>query len=214
MKFTDACVFPYPDGNTSVRRMALEARSLGFDSIVAVDTPGGEYAGVSVLPGILIRDVPVREVIGRVKRERSRGSVISVQAGDAGFNRAVIGIKGMHILRGIQYCDKKAFDHVSAKMAADNRVAIDIDLSPVISGRGIARQRVLHRYRDILVLQNRFEFPVTISSFARSCLDMRAVRELSGLCSLLGMDVDAVGSALGSVDAILTPPASAVEVIG
>jgi ribonuclease P/MRP protein subunit RPP1 len=214
MKLTDACVFPYPNGNTSVRRMALEARSLGFDSIVAVDTAGGEYGGVQVIPGIHIRDAPVREVINRVKRERGKGAVVSVQAGDTGFNRAAIGIKGMHILRGIQSCDKTAFDHVSAKMATDNRVAIDLDISPVITGRGISRQRVLHRYRDILVLQNRFEFPVTISSHARSCLDMRAVREISGLCSLLGMDVEMVGSALASVEAIMAPSVSAVEVIG
>ena len=43
MKITDAAVFPYPCGDTSVRRLALEARSLGFDSLVAADTTPGQF---------------------------------------------------------------------------------------------------------------------------------------------------------------------------
>jgi ribonuclease P/MRP protein subunit RPP1 len=125
----------------------------------------------------------------------------------------VISLKGVHILRGLHSADKNAFDHVAAKMAADNRVAIDLDLSPLISGRGFTRQRVMHRYRDILVLERRYEFPLTISSHARSILDMRAVREIAGLCSLIGMDTPDVEMALFGTDIITTPPNPAVKVI-
>ena len=96
-------------------------------------------------------------------------------------------------------------------MAADNRVAIDLDLSPLISGRGYSRQRAIHRYRDILVLERRFEFPITLSSHARSILDMRAVREITGLCSLIGMDTSDVEKAFFGVDFITAPPQSGGE---
>jgi ribonuclease P/MRP protein subunit RPP1 len=138
---------------------------------------------------------------------------VSVQAGDNGFNRSVINLKGVHILRGLHSADKNAFDHVAAKMAADNGVAIDLDLSPLISGRGFTRQRAMHRYRDILVLKRRYEFPITISSYARSILEMRAVREITGLCSLIGMDIPDVEKAFFGVDIITTPPNPAVKVI-
>ena len=49
MKITDACVYPYPCGDSSVRRMALEAKALGFDRLVADDTPSGEYYGIEIL---------------------------------------------------------------------------------------------------------------------------------------------------------------------
>ena len=137
MKITDAAVWPFPSGDSSVRRMALEAADLGFDSLVAIDTPAGEFYGVSVRSGMVIRDAPVRDVISRVKRAKNTGCVASVQCGDNGFNRAVIAIRGVHILRGVHAADRTAFDHVAAKMAADNRVAVDLDLSPLISGRGI-----------------------------------------------------------------------------
>lgn len=213
MKITDAAVYPYPCGDTTVRRFALEAKDLGFDSIVAMDTPAGSSDGVEVFSGIVIQDALVKDVINRLKRVRETGAVVSVNAHDNGFNRAVLGLKGIHILRGIHAADKNAFDHVTAKMAADNAVAIDIDLSVLINGRGAARQRAIHRYRDVLVFERRFEFPVTLSSHARSYLDLRAVREISGLSSLVGMDDTGVEKALGTVGRITSPPEPAVRVV-
>jgi len=213
MMITDAAVFPYPCGDTTVRRFALEAKALGFDSIVAMDTPACSYGGVDILGGVLIREGSVKDVIPRVKRVREAGSVIAVCAGDNGFNRAVIGLKGVHILRGIHTAEKNGFDHVAAKMAADNGVAIDIDLSVLVSARGMARQRAIHRYRDLMVLGQRFEFPLTLSSNARSYLDLRSVREIAGLCSLIGMDSDAAGRALGTIGRVTAPPEPAVRVV-
>jgi ribonuclease P/MRP protein subunit RPP1 len=213
MKITDAAVFPYPCGDTSVRRLALEAKTLGFDSLVAMDTPAGSFDGLEIISGIVIQDASVRDVVARVKRAKDAGTVVSVSARDNGFNRAAIGLKGVHILRSIQAADRTAFDHVAAKMAADNNVAIDIDLSALIAARGGTRQRAIHRYRDVLALERRFEFPVSLSPYARSYLDLRAVREITGLCSLIGMDISGVEKALDTVGRVMTPPVPAVRVI-
>jgi ribonuclease P/MRP protein subunit RPP1 len=213
MKITDSAVFPYPCGDTSVRRLALEAKALGYDSLVAIDTPAGSPDGVEILSGVIIQDAPMRDVINRVKRAKDSGAVISVAARDNGFNRAVIGLRGVHILRGIQTADKTAFDHVTAKMAADNNVAVDIDLSVLIAARGVPRQRAIHRFRDVLIFERRFEFPVTLSSHARSFLDLRAVREITGLCSLVGMDISGVERALDAVGRVTAPPVPSVRVI-
>lgn len=213
MKITDAAVFPYPGGDTSVRRLAVEAKALGFDSLVAIDTPAGSFDGVEILCGIILQGASMRDVITRVKRARESDTVISVLARDNSFNRAAIGLKGVHILRGLQTADKNAFDHVTAKMAADNRVAIDIDLSALIAGRGIARQRAIQRYRDIMTFERRFEFPLTLSTHARSFLDLRAVREITGLGSLFGMDIPDVEKALGTVCFLTADPVPSVRVI-
>jgi ribonuclease P/MRP protein subunit RPP1 len=213
MKITDACIYPYPSGDSSVRRMALEARSLGFDRLIAAGISSGDFYGIEVLKGVLIRDTTPKDLVRCIRQVRDKNAVVSVQAGDNGFNRAVTGVKGISILRGIQSAEKTAFDHVTARMAADNKVAVDIDLSPLISGRGVTRQRAIQRYRDILILERRFEFPITLSSHARSVLDMRAVREISGLCFLLGMDSSDVEKALAGIDRIMIPPDPAVRVV-
>lgn len=213
MKITDAAVFPYPCGDTSVKRFAIEAKDLGYDSLVAIDTPAGLFDGMEIFSGIVLQNTSMRDVIARVKRAKDDDVIVSVSARDNGFNRAAIGLRGVHILRGIQAADKTAFDHVTAKMAADNNVAIDIDLSVLISDRGIARQRAIHRYRDVLIFERRFEFPVTLSSHARSYLDLRAVREITGLCSLIGMETSDVEKALDSVGRVTTPQPPAVRVV-
>lgn len=213
MKITDAAVCPYPNGDSSVRRLALEAEALGFDSLVVPDTPSATYGGVEIRRGLFIQNAGMKDVITQVKRVNDPGTVVSVRAGDAGFNRGAVGLRGVHILRGLHAAEKNAFDHVTAKMAADNRVAVDIDLSCLISARGIARQKAIQRYRDVMVLEQRFEFPLTLSTYARSVLDLRAVREVSGLCTLLGMDLPDVEKALAGVGAVTAPPEPAVKVV-
>ena len=119
-----------------------------------------------------------------------------VEAGDNGFNRAILGVKGLHVLTGIHNADRHAFDHVTAKMAADNGIAIDISLVPVIQKRGVYRQKALHRYRDILMLSRKYSFPLILSTHATSVLDMRSVREISGLATLIGLDLTEIEKAL------------------
>jgi ribonuclease P/MRP protein subunit RPP1 len=212
MKITDACVYPRPCGDSSVRRMALEAHELGFDSLIAVATPPFEYARVRVETGVVIRDVPVQDIASQVKRYRETGAIVSVQAGDNARNRAMLGIRGVHILCGVHRNNRYAFDHVTAKMAADNGIAIDISLAPVIRERGVVRQKVLDRYHDIMLLERKFEFPLVISTHARSVLDMRSVRECSALGSVLGLDIPDMERALSNAGRLRTPDA-AVRVI-
>ncbi|WAC04463.1 MAG: ribonuclease P [Methanoregula sp.] len=196
MMITDSCVYPRPLGDSSVRRMALVAHEFGFDSLVAVNTPPCKHFGVTVETGIVIGEMPAPEVTREVKRSRETGAIVSVMAGDNGRNRMVLGIRGVDILCGIHKTDRHAFDHVTARMAADNGVAVDISLEPVIHGRGMSRQKALDRYHDILLLHRRFEFPLVLSTHARSVLDMHPVREFSGLASVIGLDLSDVEQAL------------------
>jgi len=209
---TDACICPRPRGDSSVRRMALEAHELGFDSLVAIDAPTCEYAGVSVMSGVLVRGAFAQEILPRVKRCKGTDTVVIVEAGDSGFNRAVLAMRGVHVLCGVHLTDRYGFDHVAAKIAADSGIAIDISLAPIIHERGATRQRALDRYLDIVMLQRRFEFPLVLSTHARSVLEMRSVREISALASLVGLDVGDVKQALGNAGRLCSPE-PAVRVI-
>jgi ribonuclease P/MRP protein subunit RPP1 len=213
MKITDACVYPYPAGDSTINRLAFEAREYGYDSIVALDTPAAEIYGVTVLAGMYLAGSTLKEVHERARKASVSGVVVSVQAGDNGFNRTVAGTKSVSLLRGIHKADRHAFDHVTAKIAADNMTAIDLDLSVLVAGRGPLRQKAIRRYRDIVILQHRFEFPITISSSARSVLGLRPVREVAGLCSVIGMDLSDTELALAGISRIMRQADAAVKVI-
>ncbi len=214
MKITDACLRPYPAGDSTLARMAAEAAELGFDSIVAVGEGNLPVRGVRVLYGAVIGAASHKEVIRQVREPVTRrADVVFVNAGDISFNRAVISIREVQVLRNIHTTRKNAFDHVAARSAAERGVAVDISMAPLIQHRGAKRQRALQRYEDILLLHRRYGFPLTISSGACSILDQRSVRDIRGLCALFGMTEEEVSEALASVGRIIEPE-QPVRVVG
>lgn len=212
MTLSDACIHPYPDGNSTLPRMALEALELGFGSCVALTTRPIQDLPLKVVRGILIREDTPKRISTALRRLPADSEVVMVEAGESGFNRAVLSLHGIHLLKGIARAPHASLDHVAARTAADHRIAVDIDLYPLIHERGMARQKVLQRYEDLLVLQRRFKFPLTISSGARSVLDQRSVRDMILLCSLFGMSAEEVHRALSTVEEI-TNRKDSVEVV-
>jgi len=203
MTTTDACLHPYPEGNSSLRRMALEAGALGFDSIVVPDAPSQEYYGVRIIPAILIEELNPRIVSRLVRANGEEQALVLVNAGENGFNRAILNLKGIHILRHIYKTRKNSFDHVSARIAAERGIAVDIDLYPVIHSTGLSRQRVLRRYHDLITLFDRYRFLLTLSSNAYSILDLRSVEEICLLCKLFDMEEEDVLAALDTAEALM-----------
>jgi ribonuclease P/MRP protein subunit RPP1 len=203
MDRTDACTHPYPEGDSSVRRLALDAAALGYDPIVAIGAAACPDAAVPVLSGLLVREPSVKGIIDRVRAGSKKADLVIVNAGDLGFNRSVLGVRGVHVLRHLSRTSRSSFDDVAARLAAERRIAVEIDLHPLIAFRGADRQRALGRYADILRLMRRFHFPLTLASNARSVLDQRSVRDATGLCALFGMDRGEVDSALAGVETVL-----------
>ena len=209
---TDASVHPYPAGNSSLRRMALEAGELGFDSIVAVEIPRQILGGIQVLSGVIIKELQIKDVIAAVKKKERSSDVIFVNAGDNSFNRAVLTLSGVHVLRHIHKTHRSSFDHVTARIAAERQIALDIDIYPLVHLRGVHRQRTLRWYEDLVRLRKHYPFPLTISSNAHSVLDLRSPRELINLCALFGMSPEDVESALSALDRLISPQRPVEEV--
>ncbi|OPX70763.1 MAG: Ribonuclease P protein component 3 [Methanoregulaceae archaeon PtaB.Bin009] len=212
MRCTDACVYPYPLGDSTVRRMAQEAGELGFDSMVAVGARGCTYKGVEVVGGTIIQGRDQREVQAAMRRIDGNPGILMATAGDYTLNRALLHVGRVRVLQGIHATPKNSFDHILSKMAAERQVAVDLDLSLLVSGRDYARQKALQRYADLAGLQSRFGFPFTLSSGARSILQMKSTRDMVALCGLFGLDEDGVGGALLGIAKILRPE-KAVEVV-
>jgi ribonuclease P/MRP protein subunit RPP1 len=98
-------------------------------------------------------------------------------------------------------------------MSAENHVAIDIDLRPLVMSRGIWRQKTIQRYKDIIGLCDRFEFPITLSSNARSVVELKSVREMVGLASVVGIAEPDARKALSVISSLISPDGP-VQVVG
>ncbi|HOT93622.1 MAG TPA: RNase P subunit p30 family protein [Methanoregulaceae archaeon] len=192
--------------------MALEAGALGFGAIVAVGAPAGSFGGVRVIPGVSISAPNPNRALDGI-RKAPQGAFVSLRLGDGPFNRAAALLPGVHALSGVHLCPKHAFDHVTARTAAERGVAVELLLAPLVQERGPARQSALRRYADVLVLHHRYGFPLVLGSGAQSCLELRAPRAFAALCALFGLDQDGVDAALSGVEGLLAPR-SPVRVVG
>lgn len=197
MTVTDVFIHPFPEGDSTLQRMALGARECGFDTLIAINHHPCEYYGVRILQGICVNEGTMKAVTSAIRQNR-RG-IIGVTAGDASFNRSLLKTQGIHLITDLHRSQRNAFDQVSAKLAAGKRVAIHLDMSQIISCRGHSRQKVLARYAELLTLQRKFGFSFAIGSGARSILGQRSVREIILLTALFGMTKEETITALGTV---------------
>ena len=202
----------YAGGDTTVERMALEAGALGYEAIVSVGGPAMTCGAVRVIPGIDIAAEKPNQALAAVRRA-PEGAFVTVRLGEQGFNRAAAGFGGVHALSGVYRCRRNSFDHIAARTAAERGVAVELVLAPLVRDRGGLRQAALRRYADVLVLHNRYEFPLVLGSGARSCLDLRSPRAARALCRLFDLDADGVEAALTGVGALMAPagPVRVVE---
>lgn len=215
MTATDATINPYPAGDTSSARFALEASDLGLGRLVSTQGVACRIGDVEIIPAVIVREPTIKDATKAIRRVSHSGSgpLVLVNAGDASFNRSLLAFPGVHILRHLHKAQKGSFDHVSARIAAERGVAVDIDLRPLLVMSGLQRQKVLKTYRDILSLHRKYRFMLTLSSNAWSWLEMRGPSEATAICRLFGMDESEVLLAFENIDRILSP-VSTVRVVG
>ncbi len=209
---TDACVYANDSSRTTLRRFALTAASCGFSRIIACDSAEdiSGYAGVSILKGRLIEKLNGKVFFDAVKKTPT-GTVVFVQVGENSFNRTAVTTKGVHLLTGIADLPKGGFDHIVAKMAAQQNTGVVLDFSRIIDQK--TRRKALSRYSEILAFHRKYHFPLLIASGASECLGQRNITEITALADLFGMTGPEVSSALDSIDGILSPKKT-VEIVG
>jgi ribonuclease P/MRP protein subunit RPP1 len=140
-----------------------------------------------------------RDVRRDIQSYTRDGTLCFVKAGDATFNRSILATPGVFALSDLHLAPKNAFDRVCATVAAERNVAVDIRITPLIMLRGVARERTVRLIEEILLLQNRYEFPVIISSGAKQPSELRSCRAVGSLLTGIGMEQDLIDAALTGI---------------
>ncbi len=201
MQCIDGCVFPFPSGIQSVSRIVTELRHLGFSGAVICNSPEPqeEDSSFTRFHARYITSPALRDVQKEIRTAENENLLCLVRAGDEGFNRGVLSSPGVHVLCDLHLSPKNSFDRVCAQYAAERNVAIEIRISPLCELRGVARQRVIRQYEEILLLESRYEFPLTISSGACSPFQMRSPRAMRALLGEMGMNRELIDRSFSSV---------------
>lgn len=195
-------VYAHPDGDSTAARYALTAADYGFDGVVvrAVDAApdydrfAGAY-GVDVVDAVeVVADDPA-SASGAVGNFRPKHDLVLVRGGTDRVNRFAVEQERVDVLTR-PMDDEGDFNHVLARAAADNDVAVEFDFGPVLRSEGGQRVRALQNLRKLRELVDHYDTPFVVSATPSSHLELRAQRELKAVGETVGFDAADVAAGL------------------
>jgi ribonuclease P/MRP protein subunit RPP1 len=207
--FYDLNVHSQPDFTDSPNRMVLEAKKLGYSGIcLSSINPGNVIfspdisislaTNFDIYTGIEIQVDTVSKVKKNVTRLREKADIIIIGGGSEEVNRAALEDGRVDILT---HSTSRGFplNHILAKAASNNGVALDFNPDAIIMQRGSSRIRTLSALRKNVQLARKYDVPMIITSNARSHYDLRGPREMMALGMIIGMTQNEALQALSLV---------------
>ena len=124
----------------------------------------------------------------KVKKSRKKSDILIVKGGDLKINRAACEDKQVDILSQ-PYRSRRdmGINHVLARKAAENSVAIEINIKTLLKTSLRYRYRVISQFRHIIDLQRKFQFPLIITSGANTKYDLKTPLDILSLAKCFGM---------------------------
>ncbi|AEH61030.1 Ribonuclease P [Methanosalsum zhilinae DSM 4017] len=206
-KFYECNVHSYPDGTSSVSEITDFAKHLGYSGIVITTHSNNKRADIdmdyeedelNIYRGIeIVTDSPSK-LHGLVGKYRNKVDIISVHGGSEKINRAAVENPNIDYLAHPITPRDSGLNHVLAKAASTNNVAIDFNLDLITKGRGGKRVHSLLHFKNNLNLARKFNVPLILTSNSFSIYDMRAPLEMIALAKLFGMTRDEAMDALSN----------------
>ncbi|WP_407421465.1 ribonuclease P protein component 3 [Methanobrevibacter sp.] len=137
---------------------------------------------------LLIKSNNPSEIRKIVRKYRKKSSCISVLGGDLKVNRASLENIQIDVLSK-PYLKRydSGLNHVLAKEAKDNNVAVEIVFSDVLKSYLTHRSKVLANFRDIYKLHRKYDFPLILSSGAEFVFDLRTVKDFQAVFTQSGL---------------------------
>jgi ribonuclease P/MRP protein subunit RPP1 len=138
--------------------------------------------------GIEISPRDQNELYKFSKKCRNKTKFLAVLGGDLGINRGTCENRQVDVLsrpyRNNRSC---GINHVLAKEAVENDVAIELCFNDILSSYLSYRAKIMAHFREIIKLYNKFKFPLIITSGASSIWDLRSPRDISAVFKYLGL---------------------------
>jgi ribonuclease P/MRP protein subunit RPP1 len=143
----------------------------------------------------------------KVQKSRKKADIVIIRGGDLKVNRAACEDKKVDILSQ-PYRSRRdsGINHILAKKAAENSVAIEINLKTLLKTNLRYRYRVISQFRHIIELQRKFKFPLIITSSANSKYDLITPQDITALSKCFQMSFEE------SFDSISKIPQDIIEI--
>jgi len=202
----------FSGGTSNLEELASTAKQLGYAGICFVAYPMSKREeeilkaeiervkksfGIEVYLGFEARN---RRELEELKRRRKDFDILLVRGGNLRMNRIAVQTRGVQILTHPEYeRSDPGLNHVLAKLAAQNNVAIEINFREVLITSKRSRENVLRNLTKDVKIAKKFHVPIIVCSGALSHWMMRDPYVLASFATQVGLDLKEAKDAVTKV---------------
>ena len=137
--------------------------------------------------GINILNANSNEIRKITNRYRDKSNYISCLGGDLKINRNVCENYRVDVLSRPYYKRRDSgMNHVLAKEAARNNVAIELCFRDILNNYLKYRANVISSFKEILMFHRKFKFPLILTTDSKSVYDVRSTRDIVSFFRSIG----------------------------
>ncbi|MCF0226791.1 MAG: ribonuclease P [Methanobrevibacter sp.] len=131
------------------------------------------------------------ELVKITKKFRDKCNCITITGGDLKINRACCeNIKVDVLSRPYLKRFDSGLNHVLAKEAVNNNVAIELSFNDILNSYLSYRSKIIANFKDIYTLYRKFDFPLVLSSRSKSIFDIKSPYDLLYFFKSTGLSED------------------------
>jgi len=215
MKFLDLHVHSaFSEGESTIPQLARRAKELGYagicfseyfegrarlEKLKAETAKAQQETGIEILLGFEARST---QELRRLAGMRRMFDVLLAHGGDIAMNRAAVETREVDILTHPEHGRyDSGMNHVMARLAKENEVAIEINFREILTANKKTRSRTLASMRDNIALARKYKMPIILCSGAISHFELRDPLCMASMAELLGMAPEQAKAALSAVPA-------------
>jgi len=202
----------FSEGKSSVEDIAYRAKLLGFKGICfatyfkdkhKIKTLREKVSEISKKIGIDIfigMETKTTEQLKKLAMVRREYDVLLVRGSDLNLNRKAVQTKEVDILTHPEFNRKDSgFNHTMAKLAAKNKVAIEINFREILLSSKNTRSHIMHNISENVRLCKKYKTPIIICSGAVSHWQLRDPKILMSMGCLLGLELNEAKKTISEV---------------
>ena len=162
-----------------------ELSNIDFNKTYRNKKTNFEHAELSM--GINILNANSNEIRKIINKYRDKSNYISCLGGDLKINRSVCENRKIDVLSRPYYKRRDSgMNHVLAKEAARNNVAIELCFKDILNNHLKYRANVISSFKEILMFHRKFKFPLILTTDSKSIYDVRSTRDIAAFFKSIG----------------------------
>ena len=151
-----------------------------------------------------IKSNNVNEIKKTARKFRNKSSCISVVGGNLKINRATVETIQIDVLsRPYLRRFDGGINHVLAKEAVKNNVAVELCFKDVLRSYLSHRSKVISNFKDIYTLYRKYDFPLILSTRAESVFDIRTTHDFIAFFKQTGLTASEIDKSFLTAQNIL-----------